>query len=239
MNTDLKALIGGVLGDLIDARFQADVAAAELAEHYRDHPHMRSFSIPTLNISSVDVDLRFVFSGQQAEEAGPGGPGGETGADETAEAEKARKVAESISEEVLRQPSVRKSLKEDAQRRELVDLLVERLSGTSAATRDEPAPARRQTLHDELMKTLSSAKVEGLSDAEATRVHASIDRADARFSAAARAGKPASPRVLASSEALTSVNPETVSRISFTVDLSARRWVSGEDEDDEDVLAEE
>ena len=67
--SNLRTLIESIVTDVINARYDADVQTANLAERYRDNEILRSFNIPSLNISNVSVDLRMAFDDQAIEEA--------------------------------------------------------------------------------------------------------------------------------------------------------------------------
>lgn len=227
MDTDLKGLVAGILDDLIDARFRADVTVADLAEHYRENPGMRALSIPALNISSVDVDLRFVFGEPEDE--------GEVG-ESLSPQEAAKSVAEGLSASVLRTPVVARTVRTRDERRKLKKALADKVE-KSARTSATLSPDERQAvLGTEIFKALRTAKVRNLSDQDRKTLEARIAEADTHFSAALRAGKTVRPRLVTAPETLASVNPEAISRISFTVDLSARRWQAVDSDADEGGL---
>mgnify|MGYP003144502190 CR=1 FL=1 len=231
MDTDLKGLVAGILDDLIDARFQADVTVSQLAEHYRADPKMRALSVPSLNISNVDVDLRFVFAETETDEKSSNKPVDEA----------ATHLSSSLAESILRMPSVGQTVKKVAERRKLKKTLAEKVSGQIRAGEKNAPDERQAAIGDEVLKLLSSAKVR-ISAKERKSIVAEVAAIDARFKSATRVGTPTRARLITAPEALSSVNPEAISRVSFSVDLSAKRWetVESEGEDGyEDQLVDE
>ena len=222
MDTDLKGLVAGILDDLIDARFQADVTVSQLAEHYRADPKMRALSIPSLHISNVDVDLRFVFGEVEAD-----GKSGSKAVDEAAS-----NFSNSLADSILRMPVVGEAVKTVAERRKLKKTLADKVAVQIRAG-DKTAPEERQAaIGGEVLKLLSGAKVR-MSAAERKSIVAEVAAVDTKFKAATRVGTPARARLITAPEVLSSVNPEAISRVSFSVDLSAKRWEAVESEGEE------
>lgn len=224
MNSDLKTLVEGILDDLITARFQADVLTVEVSELYKAHPIMREMSIPSLNISSVDVDLRFIFSEELIDN-----PKEERPKKETISAE----FAKSVGETVLSQPSVTKSLKTKGDRTKFKNKLLADLAKTISSRMNEQPIDRQSNIKDELIKILNTSKIK-LSSSEIKNIHEAIAISDLRYIVSAKKDTRSLPRVLVSPNSLTNIVPEAISRISFKVDLSGRRWQALEDEKSED-----
>lgn len=222
MDTDLKGLVAGILDDLIDARFQADVTVSRLAEHYRADPKMRALSIPSLNISNVDVDLRFVFGEVEADDKSGSKPVDEA----------ASNFSNSLADSILRMPVVGETVKTAAVRRKLKKTLADKVAGQIRAGEKRTPEERQAAIGGEVLKLLSSAKVK-ISAAERKSIVAEVAAVDTKFKAATRIGAPARARLITAPEALSSVNPEAISRVSFSVDLSAKRWEAVESEGEE------
>lgn len=236
MNADLKGLISAILNDFVDARFQTDVAAAELAEHYRTHPSMRALNVPSLNVSSVSVDLRFVFAPEEPED-------GETGPARLEPSDVARELAESLRASIGLRPPLSGSPLGDAGGSRLEAALAAKLPETLAAAHALPTPARHAVLERLVSGAIAEVGAGELSPADARSVREIVASANARIGAADRAGRATRPRVLTAPDVLSAVNPEAISRISFTIDLDPRRWQEtvdpGLDEEVTDVLGSE
>ncbi|WP_237058432.1 hypothetical protein [Microbulbifer sediminum] len=223
METDLKTLLEGVVEDLIDARFQADVAAAELAQHYRANPDLRTFSIPSLNISSVDVDLRFVFS--QAESSPVGG-------DNLSGVES---VFEGLSGSVLRMRPVADAVRNRADRDKLKKNLEARFMRVAKSDRSSRIEDRQSVMRDQIKKALSAAKVKDLSATDLKTIDRIVAATDTKLTAAEPRKRVVRPRVQTAPEVLSELNPDAISRISFSVDLTAQRWQEIEEQEGESV----
>ncbi len=54
----LGDVLGGILNQINKGRSQADVAALEIANIYKDHPLLSSFPIPRVTLEEVTIDLK-------------------------------------------------------------------------------------------------------------------------------------------------------------------------------------
>ncbi len=216
--SSLKTLVEGIVTDLINARFEADVKTAELAEHYRDHPILRSMSVPSLNITNVSVDLRVVFD----EEAIDDNPGpSEQQKEAVAEATK------TLQANLMGLKSVTDKVTVARQRTALSRSLT---TGTVLAAEGalaEPPKIRRQTVEKKITDVLTANQVT-LSAADRRKLTAEL----AKFDAAVAVAPKAQPRVtgiVVGAEALKAVNPELVTSIKFDIDLDETRWTEAVD----------
>ena len=57
----LNEVIEAVLKDVAQARAEADQFSANLAKAYKDHPVLRTFPVPRLELNDIEVDLRFAY----------------------------------------------------------------------------------------------------------------------------------------------------------------------------------
>ncbi len=211
----LKLLVDSIVADLIDARFDADVRAAELAEHYRENESMRALSIPALNIKNVSIDLRFAFDDTPIEAAeGP-----------SAEQTKAvTEAAPSVRDELMKLPQVTETVTVDRQRSTLSRALLTALKNAMLQNVDAKPADRSGAVTAEVANTLTKNGVAKLPAAEWDVLRNQIAKLEAAFGAAPKAAPKSLPGVVVGTEALSKVDPGAVSKLTFEVDLSKRRW---------------
>ena len=175
--SELKLFVESIVTDLIEARFEADLKAAELAEVYRDHPALRQLNVPTLNISNVTVDLRVAFDDSAIGEAD-----GPSEAQERAITEAAVK----LRTEVAALDSVKKTVKVPRQRAAFTNS-VNAAVIRSAKSNVSSTPANRsKAVEAELRGVLSKNRVR-LSAADRKTLQARLREFDATVSAAPKA----------------------------------------------------
>ena len=219
--SDLKLIVESIVTDLVDARFEADVRAGELAELYRDNDSLRALHVPTLNIRNVSIDLKFAFDDTPIEP--PPGPSDEQVKAVAAAAELAVPKLLALSAVSRRvtgrsRTTLARSL-EGALNSTMID-------NVGAAASDRSAAVER-AVRDQLSQ-------QGISRLSAADRAAMLNQVVALEKALARAPKPKPtqlPGVIVASEALSKVDPGAVSTIHFEVDLAERRWREVADED--------
>lgn len=232
MNSELKALVEGVLNDLIEARLQADLTLADLAEHYRDHPGLSSMHLPALNISSVDVDLRFIV--EQPEAAAETE---ESATNTSNSAAAADSFVKEIAEFTTHTPAFAAGTIKKADREKLSESLTKKLGVKVKSLNTSSPVVRRMVMEEELVEQFKKAKIEP-NEEQRKEIKRAIAKADVRYAIATRSPKLSSPLVKTTPEALAKAQPEAISRISFTVDLSPKRWLHNSD-DDSAVLSDD
>lgn len=229
MNSELKALVEGVLNDLIEARLQADLTLADLAEHYRDHPGLSNLHLPALNISSVDVDLRFIVEQPEANS--------EAKESTTKSAVAADSFAKEVAEFTTHTPLFAAGAIKKTDRDKLSESLTKKLGVKVKSLSTSSPVVRRMVMEEELVDQFKKAKIEPNEEQRKEIKHA-IAKADVRYAIATRPPKLSSPLVKTTPDALAKAQPEAISRISFTVDLSPKRWIHSSD-DDSAVLSDD
>jgi hypothetical protein len=221
MVPSLKVLVESIARDLIEARFAADVATAELAEYYREHPSLRALSIPSLNISNVQVELRFLL------EELPEGAGEDF---EVSVEERIKEASEALIGVVLRMPTVAERVGTLKLREALVGTLSERLPTVLTPSERVPASHRLAAIEETVIEALRAWDIGPIPDGQMEQLRSEVAVIDAKF--AAVSGPAGGPRILVDADSLAKVDPSTVSRVSFTMDLDRKRWVEAEGEDE-------
>jgi len=74
----LGDVVGALVSEIGRGRSQGDVAAAEIAQIYKDHPVLSSFPIPRMTLDEVVVDLRLAIAETAATPSIPGAIDDET-----------------------------------------------------------------------------------------------------------------------------------------------------------------
>ena len=64
--TRLSDVVGAVIGQIGKGRSQADIAALEVAQAYKDHPLLKEFPVPRLTLDEVVIDLKMSVSATPA-----------------------------------------------------------------------------------------------------------------------------------------------------------------------------
>ena len=221
----LKLLVDSIIADLIDARFDADIRAAELAEHYQGHEILRALSVPALNIENVSIDLRFAFDDTPIEAA--------TGPSEE-QVKVVADVSKTVRDELMKLPRVTERVTVDRQRTSLSRALLTTVKNTMLKHVDAKAADRSAAVSAEITKTLAKSGVRNLPASEQKILRDQIARLEASFIAAPKAPPKSLPGVVVGTEALSKVDPATVSTLSFQVDLTERRWTDIGDGDGKD-----
>lgn len=219
----LKLLVDSIIADLIDARFDADVRAAELAEHYQKHEILRALSVPALNIENVSIDLRFAFDDTPIEVAK--GPSEE-------QAKAVTDGAKVMRDELMKMSRVTEKVTVDRQRANLSRSLLTVVKNAMLKNVDAKASDRLAAVSAEVTKTLAKSGVRNLPAAEQKLLRDQIARLESSFIAAPKAPPKSLPGVVVGSEALAKADPATVSTLSFQVDLAKRRWTDVGDDDE-------
>jgi len=217
----LETLIASIVTDLINARFEADVTAAELAERYRDDATMRALNAPTLNIKNVSIDLRVAFDENPIEET-----------DEQSEDQK-KAIADgsaAVRDSIMKLAAVKNTIPGTPQRRALSRSLGAAVTKALSETLRTTGRARRARIEGDLTKLLTQNRVR-LSPADMKVLRREIDRAGARIATARRLPPKSVPGVMVGGESLAKLDPAAISSIRFDVDLSGKRWADVEDED--------
>ena len=216
--SNLQTLVESIVTDLISARFEADVKSAELAEHYREHPILRTMAVPTLNISNVTVDLRVAFDeGKIEAEPGP------------SEAQK-RAVSQASSElrtSILSLKSVSDKVTVARQKSALSRSLQSRTAKIATEKLAESPTTRRAEVEKQINELLSANRV-NLSAADKKKVAVELSKFEQTVAAAPKAS-PSVPDLLIGAEKLATIPPEAVTSIKFDIDLAESRWVETTD----------
>jgi hypothetical protein len=214
VNSTVRALVEGILQDLIEARHTADLTAADLASRYRDNATLRHLTIPTLNVSTVSVDLRFVLSGESPEDvAGP-----KIDLDE---------AADNVAEVVLRAPSVTRAELSGRARSALSTRLSKAIEAELEARMAEPESETRVPVRDAILTALGASGIRRVPATEMREIDEAIGAIEARIDRATRR-HPTPAGIIVGPDTLSGVNPEMVSRLSFRVDLTPKRWIEVE-----------
>jgi hypothetical protein len=227
--SDLKLLVESIVTDLIEARFEADLKAAELAEVYRDHPALRQLNVPTLNISNVSVDLKVAFDDTTIEAATTAS---------SAQEEAINEAATKLRSEVGDLGSVKRTVDDPRKKSALTRSLGNAVVRTAVANIAGQPDLRSAAVESEVRSVLTRNSVR-LDEADSRKLRESIREFDKVVSSAPKL--PARvPGVLIGKEALADVRPELVTNIRFDIDLSSARWTEADSGDGSiDVLTEE
>lgn len=220
MSVSLKAILESIVGDLIEARYAADRAVAELAEHYRTDSNLRILSIPSLNISNVQVDFSFVFDSEAVEPS--------KGSLDNSQKEKVVKdAAVTLSETLLKMPAINQQFKTSTERKRftmtLKNALTEHFASTMGKQEESPGSFNHNTIKT-IGNVLSNNSIESIPTFEYAGLQSIIENLRVDLNVIPTAPLKFGTRVLVGSDSLSKVDPAVVSRISFSVDLSAKRW---------------
>lgn len=220
MNT-LQMLIESILTDVINARFQGDVRAAELAELYREDETLRALPIPALNISGLTVDLRVAFDDTPIEEAAE--PGEE-------QVQAIEEAADSVRRLIMDFDSVSGGPLPPRARGGLSRSLNVAVKNVLLETLQRPTAARRRAVEAELERRLSPHSID-IAEAERAALREALDELDARLEKVPRPPPTSLPKVIVGAEALRQIDPAMVTSIRFEIDLEEGRWISVDDEE--------
>lgn len=216
--SSLQTLVQSIVTDLINARFEADVKAAELAEVYRDHPVLRNMAVPTLNISNVSVDLKVAFN-EDAIEDDPGPSEEQTKA--------VSEAASDLRTRVMEMKSVTDTVTV-ARQKSTLSRSLQTAAASAANANLKGSPKERQDAVDkEITKVLTANKVQ-LNAADRRALAAGLGKFDGVIASAPKA-PPKVPRIMVGAEALSKLGPERVTTISFDIDLSRQQWTDTAD----------
>lgn len=216
---DLKMLVESVVSDLVEARFEADVRAAELAEHYRNHEGLRGMRVPALNITNVSIELRFAFDDTPIEPAD--GP-----SDAQKEAVAAKAAA--LRETVMATASVAERATSARARSTIsrnLGVVAERAMQTGFAA----SPAERMASVELALETQLARTGVKLNAKEAASVKAAVAEMETAFAAAPKAPPKSMPKLIVGRDALSEAPEDRISSIAFDVDLSDARWTDMDD----------
>lgn len=225
----LQILVESIVADLIKARHEADLVAAQLASHYRDNPTLRMLNVPTLNISNVSIDLRFAFDDSPIE--APKGPSDDQ---KIAIAAAAAELHRTIST----MKSVRDTITVARQRTAFfnkVKTVAIKMSSDNIMLSSED---RLGVVNKEVKALFTSNQIR-LSAEDKRQLTTALNQLEATISTAPKA--PAKvPGIVVGSQALADLNPAFVSSVKFDIDLSSARWtaVDGGDGEPDAVLTE-
>ena len=219
--TSLQLLVESILSDLVDARAQADMHAAELAEEYRKHPVLRSLGVPTLNISNASIELKFTF---------------DKGADDdvqspTEEQKQAiEESAKAASAKIMQMRSVTSRVTNDRSRLELEGRLNHSIVNTMVEYIDRERASRRVAVENAIRASLARYQVERLAAADNDVLLQLVQAIDDAFERVPKK-KRRLPRLVVAGEALSQIDQSAVSSIRFDVDLTERHWTALEDDE--------
>jgi hypothetical protein len=211
--SSLQTLIEGIVTGLVEARAAADARAAELAEAYRDHPTLRSLSVPTLNLTKVSVDLRVAFDETPIESATGPSPAQQQAVDDT---------SETIRRRIMNMGSVSASVPHLQTRGALALQARDAVARSAAANLDAPAEERRAAMDKEVQQVLSRGGVK-LSAADHRLLTEELAGAD-RQVATAPAARPRIPGVIVAGKALAEQDAASLTTIRFDVELRENTW---------------
>lgn len=227
--SDLQLFVESIVTDLIQARFEADLKAAELAEVYKDHPALRQLNVPTLNISNVSVDLRLAFDDTEIEAA--------AGASEAQE-QAINEAAVKLRTEVSGLGSVKKSVTVPRQRTSVRNS-VNNAAVRSARANVAASPTVRSSAVEKDVRTVLTRNKVKLTAADSRKLALAVKDFDKAVAAAPKP-PPQVPKLIVGKQALAEVNPELVTSIRFDIDLSTARWTEADSGDGaQDLLTEE
>jgi hypothetical protein len=223
--SDLQVLIEGIVTDLIKARFDADVKAVELAEHYRDHGLLRNLSVPTLNISNVTIDLKFAFD--DSDLGLPGDPSDDE-----------KVVIDAAATEMRTKISAMKSLSDKVTvkaQRTILAKQVESAFKSTAVQHLRASPKERSSqITSKITGSLATKSVR-LSAAEKRQVALLIGNLERKLAVAPKPPMQL-PKLRVGASALGGMEAEKVSTIRFDVDLNGARWTEIEDSSGETTM---
>lgn len=219
--SELQVVIGSIVNDVIQARFEADVYAAELSEQYRDSPGMRGMTAPRLNISNLSVELRMVFDEAPVELATE--PSDAQHSAVASAADDLRKAVLSLqSAEMV--PARSKSAFSRALNARAAAAATSHLASSSAV--------RRAAIDGSMIEVLAKYRVK-LSEDDRQTLSRELDLATAEISRAPGRSPKSVPGILIGKETLSEVDPSLVSVIKFDVELTDNDWVDVEINDGE------
>jgi hypothetical protein len=70
----LKETIAAIVSDVARGRVHADIASAEVAVLYKEHPILREFPLPYMTIDKVEIDLKVALQPRESAASGGGAP---------------------------------------------------------------------------------------------------------------------------------------------------------------------
>lgn len=216
----IRNLVGSILRDLVEARFEADLRVAELAETYRNHVILQELEVPTLNVRNVSLELRFAFDDSQ-DQAGGSSADGAGGGRFLGEA------AERVAGEVAGLRSVSRRLGEAEERRRTMDQLRDAIRNVAAERSNTSPEALRNAVTEEVRTVLGERSIE-LPAADRRRLDTILDGFDEAVGAAARSAD-AGPGVLIGARQLAELSEDRISVMRVEVDLGGAQWVDVEE----------
>lgn len=217
--SNLKLLVESIVTDLVEARFEADVRAGELAAHYRDNAALRALNVPSLNISNVSVELRMVFDDTALAPADQPSEG---------QATAIATASNQLRDSIMALDTVNSAAKTPAQKTALSRALVEGLKQSATGKIDASAAERKAALDEQVKTVLAKSRIT-LLPAEQQALKLQLDRFDTSVVTAPKPPPKSVPQVLVGVQALSSARPEVISTIKFEVDLTEAHWTEVED----------
>ena len=212
--SSLRTLIESIVTDLINARYDADLQTANLAERYRDNEFLRSFNIPSLNISSVSVELRIAFDDQAIEEA-------DTPSEEQISA--VDTGAKELTGLVMGLDPVKRKFTTARLRNGFSRSLIVELKKSLAETLSGAPRMRREKIQAVIQAGLSRNRIV-LNAADKKRLTQEIQKIEAVIASAPKAPPKSIPGVLVGIGVLSNIDPAAISSVKFEIDLNNARW---------------
>ena len=212
--SSLRTLIESIVTDLINARYDADLQTANLAERYRDNEFLRSFNIPSLNISSVSVELRIAFDDQAIEEA-------DTPSEEQISA--VDTGAKELAGLVMGLDPVKRRFTTARLRNGFSRSLIVELKKSLAETLSGAPRMRREKIQAVIQAGLSRNRIV-LNAADKKRLTQEIQKIEAVIASAPKAPPKSIPGVLVGIGVLSNIDPAAISLVKFEIDLNNARW---------------
>lgn len=216
----LQVLVQSIITDLIQARFEADAKAAELAELYRDHPVLRNMRVPTLNISNVSVDLRVAF-----DDAPLAAPEEASKAQEEAIAA----AAKALNARLVSLESVKPKFTAAKQRS-----LTQKIKKAAKAEAANAEGLRGTFLNTQVEAMLKESKIK-LKASERSVLDTEMSVLEASIAAAPKL-MGSVPGVVVEAAALEKLPPDSITSIKFEISLGDASWTSIADVDQSDLL---
>lgn len=219
--SDLQTLIESIVTDVINARFQADVLTAELAQHYRQNDTLRQLSVPALNITNLSVELRVAFDDTPIEPATEPSPGQKTAIETGADALRTRLMGLS---------SVRSASVPARSRAGLSRSLNAAALNAATASVTRGTVERRRAIETAVNEVLAKNGI-SLGDEDRIALREELEKFDARVAAAPKPAATSVPGLIVGMDRLKELDPNVVSVVRFDIDLVESQWVEVEDAD--------
>ena len=217
--TSLQLLVESILSDLVDARAQADMHAAELAEEYRkhrcfDHSVCRhsTFQMPQSNsgLRLLAKPTRMINRQRKNRSRPLSNP------------------PKAAAAKIMELRSVATRVTTDRSRRELDGLLNQSIVNTMVEYIDRESAERRRAVENAIRTALARYQVTRLTTADNDALLQLVQAIDDALEGVPKR-KRRLPRLVVAGEALSEIDQSAVSTIRFDVDLTERHWTALED----------